>query len=62
MSTEKTGKKRPRGRPPLKNPATKSLAGVRVTQEQVDSYHAAADREDKPMSAWVRDTLDKAAV
>ena len=49
------------GRPRVAIKANKSLGQVRVTEEQFDSYQIAAQHEDKKFSAWVRDTLDKAA-
>jgi predicted HicB family RNase H-like nuclease len=61
MSDLNPEKKRQRGRPPLDKPASKSLAGVRVTPEQLGEYQAASERAGRSMSAWVKSTLDKAA-
>tara|TARA_R100001480_G_scaffold6492_1_gene13751 strand:+ start:561 stop:758 length:198 start_codon:yes stop_codon:yes gene_type:complete len=55
--------KRPRGRPKgyrAENPASERLI-VRVTEDQLDSYRAAADTAGTSLSDWVRSTLDKAA-
>ena len=54
-------KKRPRGRPSLKNPANQRLPMVRITQDQLDSYKSSSTNTNKSLSSWVRDNLDKAA-
>lgn len=56
-------KKKP-GRPAgyrAKNPASERLPSIRVTPEQLDSYKAKADTEEKSLSGWIKTTLDKAA-
>jgi len=52
--------KRSRGRPPSDDPAKKTLAGVRVTEAQLEGYRQAARKENKPVAAWVRETLEQA--
>ena len=50
------------GRPPIGSKATtKSLGSVRVTDDQMGAYDAAASAKNQSRSEWVRDTLDKAA-
>lgn len=54
--------KKIRGRPKgstSDNPANKSLAGVRVTDKQLDAYKRAAEASGVNFSQWVRETLDK---
>lgn len=55
------GNKYAKGRPPVDKPSNKSLAGVRVTEEQIDNYKKAAERDKKTLSCWVREILDRAA-
>lgn len=47
-----------RGRPPTGETPKRIL---RCDDERWESYRAAADRAGKNLSAWIRDTLDKAA-
>ena len=49
------------GRPPIENPASKTLPRIRVTPDQLENYKEAAEHEEMAFSAWVRDKLDKAA-
>ncbi len=42
------------------NPSNKMLP-VKVTEDQLTTYKAAAEKRGSSFSAWVRDTLDKAA-
>lgn len=54
---------KPRGRPKgssSENPATKTLAGVRVTADKLNNYKQAASKSGVSFSAWVRNALDKA--
>lgn len=56
-------KPKKRGRPKgyrAENPASERLT-VRVTDEQLDDYRAAADTSGTSLSDWVRSTLDRAA-
>lgn len=48
------------GRPKSTNPANERLPHIRVTKEQLDSYHSAAEKNGKTLSGWVKETLDKA--
>jgi len=58
MSTQqKTAKK---GRPKLAHPASERLV-IRVTPDQLSAYKDASDAVGKPLSAWARDSLDKAS-
>ncbi len=55
--------KRKRGRPSgstIKDPADQRLPHIRVTKEQITKYKQAAEASGQKLSAWVRDTLDKA--
>ena len=52
--------KKPRGRPPIENPATETIPRVRVTPEQLQSYRDAADSKAESFSEWLRRNLDKA--
>ncbi len=54
------GNKDAKGRPPVDKPANKSLAGVRVTEEQLKAYKQKAKGEGKTFSEWVREVLDNA--
>ena len=49
------------GRPPTENPATKVIPPIRVHQEELDEYKAAAKRKNLTLSAWVRKVLGRAA-
>lgn len=50
------------GRPPVDKPITKTLGGVRVSDEQYKSYSDQAERDNKTVSNWIRNTLDKSAL
>lgn len=50
------------GRPPAENPATDLLGTVRVTPEQKATYREAADAEGLKLAAWIKATLDRAAL
>lgn len=50
-----------KGRPPVENPATRTLGGVRVSERQLQEYKDAAKRKGKSFSEWVRSILDRAA-
>ena len=52
--------KKPLGRPKLDNPASKRLAGVRVTPDQLTTYKRTAKIAKISLSEWVRAVLDKA--
>jgi len=52
--------KKPLGRPKLDNPASKSLAGVRITPDQLTNYKRKAKKANQKFSEWVRAVLDKA--
>ncbi len=58
MITEKKQRGRPRGST-INNPADHRLPHIRVTKEQLDKYRDAAASNNKTLSAWVKDTLDK---
>jgi len=52
-----------RGRPKgskISNPASKTLSNVRVTEDQLEAYKAAAKHSGMTFSAWVRQHLDNA--
>jgi hypothetical protein len=49
--------KKPRGRPPLKNPATERV-GFRCTPQEKAAYRRKA--KPKGVSAWLRELADKA--
>ena len=56
--------KKKRGRPKgsiSENTANKTLPRVRVTEDHLKAYKAAAERSGLTFSAWVRKNLDKAA-
>lgn len=42
------------------NPSNKMLP-VKVTESQLGDYKRASEKSNNTLSAWVRDTLDKAA-
>jgi len=56
-----TKKKKPVGRPPVKNPASEYLPRIRITPKQLAAYKSAAKEKDKTVSNWVRDLLDSAS-
>jgi len=62
---KKTAKKTPvrMGRPPKQGDGAtvKSLGSVRVSDERLASYTAAAKAMELPRADWIRDVLDKAA-
>lgn len=50
--------KRPRGRPPIKDPATARVE-MRVTPAEKDKYARAARRAKVPLSAWLKVIADR---
>lgn len=50
-----------RGRPASTNPASVVLPPIRVTPEQSLRYRAAATRDGKSLSAWIKLIADKNA-
>ncbi len=60
MNIEKKLRGRPKGST-IDNPADHRLPHIRVTKEQLEAYKAKASNQSKTLSAWVKDTLDKAA-
>lgn len=50
--------KRPRGRPPVTDPATERIR-IRVTPAEKAKYQQAADRARATLSAWVKALLDR---
>ena len=57
--------KKPVGRPEgyrAKNPASKTLSPIRVTEAQQNAYKKASERDGfKTLSAWIKSVLDKAS-
>jgi maleate cis-trans isomerase len=53
-------KKKP-GRPKVDNGHSARLPSVRVTQEQLARYQAAAERAGRTFADWIRAVLDRAA-
>lgn len=50
------------GRPPLEpGEAKDKVFQLRLTGAEKASYEAAATRAEKPLSKWIRDTLNRAA-
>ena len=56
-----TDAKRGRGRPRSPTARRRTLGSVRVTDEQVRRYEAAARERGRTRADWVRETLDRAA-
>jgi len=52
--------KKPLGRPKIDNPASMSLAGVRITPKQLENYKRKAKKAKLTFSEWIRAVLDKA--
>jgi predicted HicB family RNase H-like nuclease len=52
--------KKPRGRPPIEQPATEYLQ-VRLTPEDKGRYSRAAQKAGDTLSAWVKRVLDRAS-
>jgi predicted HicB family RNase H-like nuclease len=50
--------KRPRGRPPVADPASLRL-NVRVTPSEREKYRAAADRAKTTLTLWIKALLDR---
>lgn len=50
-----------RGRPPKEGETATSRIELRLTPEQKESYQNAANTKEKKLSAWIKNTLDKAA-
>ena len=53
-------KKKPFGRPKSDNPADQRLPHIRVTKDQITKYKVQAEQKQLTLSAWVKQTLDKA--
>ena len=50
------------GRPPLEPGESKSqVFQIRLTEAEREQYQSAADRANKPLAAWIRDCLGRAA-
>jgi len=55
-----TENKRTRGRPKTSTPANSRLPHIRVREDQLEMYKAAAQSCDMRLSAWVKMVLDTA--
>jgi len=56
--------KKKRGRPAgskAENTASKQLPRIRVTEDQLNAYRAASEREGKSLSKWAKDLMDQAS-
>jgi len=53
-------KKRPRGRPVSKDPASAELPKIRITPRKLTAYKRNAKKAKLTFSEWVRMALDKA--
>lgn len=56
----KEAPKRPRGRPPIDNGEGERYE-LRLSEERLKRYRAAADRAGKVLAAWIKGVLDRAS-
>jgi predicted DNA binding CopG/RHH family protein len=54
-------KKKKPGRPKLENGHKARLPSVRITQEQLANYRAAASKKGLTFADWIRQELDKSS-